>query len=207
MNRRRFLAVFTLAACMLESVGNRFRTALAAGKLRLTPSQTEGPFYPVEAIPLRENLILNAEAVNGSPMWLSGRVLNTEGEPQADCRVEIWQCDGAGIYHHPNQPGQARVDPYFAGFGAVVTDAEGRYRFYALYPVPYTGRPPHIHVKVWRGERELLTTQLYLRGQTGNEWWGRNRDELQMDPKPIASGSRDAGQDMAQMGAVFNFVV
>lgn len=49
--------------------------------------------------------------------------------------------------------------------------------------MPYTGRPPHIHVKLWRGNQELLTTQLYLKGQTGNEWWGgRERQHLQFDP-------------------------
>ncbi|MDO8719951.1 MAG: intradiol ring-cleavage dioxygenase, partial [Polaromonas sp.] len=35
-------------------------------------------------------------------------------------------------------------------------------------PAPYSGRTPHIHVKVKLGPHELLTTQLYVAGDTGN---------------------------------------
>ncbi len=35
-------------------------------------------------------------------------------------------------------------------------------------PVPYPGRTPHIHVKVLRGGRDLLTTQLYRAGHPQN---------------------------------------
>ncbi|MEJ2764649.1 protocatechuate 3,4-dioxygenase [Photobacterium sp. MCCC 1A19761] len=193
MNRRNFLACWSLAmwpAVWLPSAWGR-------GALARTPSQTEGPYYPVVAIPFRESLILDQEAVDGTPMWLSGRVLDMSGHPVTDCRVEIWQCDGAGIYHHPRQPGRAQVDRHFAGFGAMLTDSQGHYRFHTLYPVPYTGRPPHIHVKIWQGGRELLTTQLYLQGQTGNEWWARNREALQIDPLPHSDG----------LAANFDFVV
>ena len=36
----------------------------------------------------------------------------------------------------------------FQGFGHDVTDAEGAYSFRTIKPVPYSGRTPHIHVKV-----------------------------------------------------------
>ena len=45
----------------------------------------------------------------------------------------------------------------------------GRRRFRTLRPVPYGGRTPHIHVKVRLGRRELLTTQLDVDGDPGNE--------------------------------------
>ena len=35
--------------------------------------------------------------------------------------------------------------------------------------MPYPGRTPHIHVKVSRGGKELLTTQLYIDGHPQNE--------------------------------------
>jgi protocatechuate 3,4-dioxygenase beta subunit len=35
--------------------------------------------------------------------------------------------------------------------------------------VPYPGRSPHIHVKLRKGGRELLTTQLYVKGHPLNE--------------------------------------
>jgi len=34
--------------------------------------------------------------------------------------------------------------------------------------VPYPGRTPHIHVIVKRGERRLLTTQLFINGHPQN---------------------------------------
>lgn len=49
----------------------------------------------------------------------------------------------------------------------------------AMWTVRYTGRTPHIHVKVRLGERELLTTQLYVAGEAGNAGdplWGALRD-------------------------------
>ena len=46
---------------------------------------------------------------------------------------------------------------------------DGRYRFRTLKPVPYSGRTPHIHVKVKLDQQTLLTTQLYVAGDPGNE--------------------------------------
>ncbi|PSW20761.1 protocatechuate 3,4-dioxygenase [Photobacterium sanctipauli] len=189
MKRRRFIELFSLAFIF---------PSWASGRKPLTPKDAEGPFYPVEVIPLREDLILKENGLNGSPMVLSGRVFDQQGQPLANMKIEIWQCDGAGIYHHPRQANTEKHDSHFAGNGAVVTDEQGRYQFRTLYPVPYTGRPPHIHVKLWRGHSELLTTQLYLKGQTGNEWWGKNRDLLQMSPQKSASG---------QYSAIYDFVV
>lgn len=71
----------------------------------------------------------------------------------------------------------------------------GEYRFRTIKPVPYPGRPaPHIHVKVKRGERELLTTQIFVRGHEGNLRDGIvnsardlvDRELLMADFKPIA---------------------
>ena len=141
---------------------------------RLTPSQTEGPFYPV-ALPqdndsdlLRNGTLTYAR---GQPTWVEGVVSDQDGKPVRGAQVEIWQCDEAGHYHHPRDGGHA--DPAFQGFGRVSVDTEGRYRFRTIRPVPYTGRTPHIHVKVKLGSRLLLTTQLYVQGDPGN-----NRDGL-----------------------------
>lgn len=38
-----------------------------------------------------------------------------------------------------------------------------------IKPVPYTGRTPHIHVKVKKGDRELLTTQIFVNGHPQNK--------------------------------------
>jgi protocatechuate 3,4-dioxygenase beta subunit len=50
-----------------------------------------------------------------------------------------------------------------------MTGTAGEYYFRTIKPVPYPGRTPHIHVKVKRGDRELLTTQCYIKGHPQNE--------------------------------------
>jgi protocatechuate 3,4-dioxygenase beta subunit len=94
-------------------------------------------------------------------------VTDLQGKPVSGAQVEIWQCDHAGHYHHPGDGG--RADPDFQGFGKVSVGADGSYRFRTIRPVPYSGRTPHIHVKVKLSGRELLTTQLYVEGDPHNE--------------------------------------
>lgn len=144
--------------------------ALAQGKtLRPTPGQTEGPYYPV-AFPADTDFdLLRTGAAaygKGQPAWVSGTVTDTRGVPLAGGVIEIWQCDQDGHYHHPGDG--ARADPAFQGFGKVTLGKDGGYRFRTLKPAPYSGRTPHIHVKVKLDGRELLTTQFYVQGDPGN---------------------------------------
>jgi len=135
-----------------------------------TPSQTEGPFYPV-ALPADSDFDLlrngNSTYTRGQPAWVQGTVVDLAGVPVSGAVVEIWQCDHAGHYHHPGDGD--RADPAFQGFGRVSVGRDGRYRFRTLKPVPYGGRTPHIHVKVRLDRMELLTTQLYVADEPGNE--------------------------------------
>ena len=135
-----------------------------------TPSQTEGPFYPV-ALPKDSDYdLLRNGSMNygrGQAAWVDGSVTDLAGKPVTGAQVEIWQCDEAGHYHHPGDGG--RADPAFQGFGRVTAGADGRYRFRTIRPVAYGSRTPHIHVKVRLGNRELLTTQLYVEGDPHNE--------------------------------------
>ena len=144
--------------------------AQQAAARRATPRQTEGPFYPVTLPQDADADLLRNGQVNythGQPAWVEGVVSDLEGRPVAGAQVEIWQCDHQGRYHHPGDGG--RADPDFQGFGRVTVGSDGRYRFRTIKPVPYTGRTPHIHVKVKLARRELLTTQLYVEGDPNNE--------------------------------------
>lgn len=135
-----------------------------------TPAQTEGPFYPVEFPKDSDYDLLrngdHAAYAAGQPAWVEGTVTDLGDRPVAGAQVEIWQCDENGHYHHPGDGN--RADSGFQGFGRVTVGADGRYRFRTIKPVPYTGRTPHIHVKVKLDRRELLTTQLYVAGDPGN---------------------------------------
>lgn len=134
-----------------------------------TPRQTEGPFYPLQ-MPADSDADLLANGAlryaAGQAAVVEGSVSDTEGRPVRGAVVEIWQCDAQGHYHHPGDGD--RADRAFQGFGKVAVDNAGRYRFRTLRPVAYGGRAPHIHVKVKRDGRELLTTQLYVQGDPGN---------------------------------------
>ncbi len=164
--RRRTLAAALVAAPMIW--GNA-RAQSAPARLA-TPAQSEGPFYPV-ALPADSDhdLLRNGRASygRGQPAWVDGSVTDLAGQPVTGAVVEIWQCDEGGHYHHPGDGG--RADPSFQGFGRVSVGADGRYRFRTIRPAPYSGRTPHIHVKVKLGSRELLTTQLYVAGDPNNE--------------------------------------
>jgi protocatechuate 3,4-dioxygenase, beta subunit len=83
--------------------------------------------------------------------------------------VEIWQVDNNGAYIHTKDPHGSNHDKNFQGFGRFLTGTTGEYYFRTIKPVPYTGRTRHIHFKVKRGSKELLTTQCYVRGEPGNE--------------------------------------
>lgn len=148
---------------------------------RATPGQTEGPFYPLELPADSDHDLLRNGTLaygRGQPSWVEGTVTDLQGKSVAGAQVEIWQCDEAGHYHHPGDGG--RADKAFQGFGKVVVGADGQYRFRTIRPVAYSGRAPHIHVKVRLGKRELLTTQLYVQGESGNARdfvWRNLRDD------------------------------
>lgn len=143
-----------------------------AQSLIATPAQTEGPFYP-DRLPLDQDndLIIvkgHQAAAAGEITELSGRILDLRGNPLHGVTIEIWQVDHNGRYIH-TADASARNDANFQGFGRFETGQDGQYRFRTIKPVPYPGRTPHIHVKVYKGGRELLTTQLYVQGHPLNE--------------------------------------
>lgn len=144
-----------------------------AEELTRTPPQTEGPFYP-DHLPLDSDndlLIIKNHATPalGAITHLSGRILDARGNPLKNARIEIWQVDHSGAYIHSGDGNKANQDKNFQGFGRFETGKSGEYRFRTIKPVPYPGRTPHIHVKIWKGETPLLTTQLYVRGEPMNE--------------------------------------
>jgi protocatechuate 3,4-dioxygenase beta subunit len=183
----------TAALVALPAVWTGAR-AQAPAPRRATPSQTEGPYYPV-ALPKDSDadLLRNGTLsyTRGQPVWLDGTVTDLQGKPVAGAQVEIWQCDEAGHYHHPGDGD--RADKAFQGFGKVVAGADGRYRFRTIRPAAYSGRTPHIHVKVRLGQRELLTTQLYVAGDPGNErdfiWRRMDAQDRAAVTVPFAKGA------------------
>jgi protocatechuate 3,4-dioxygenase beta subunit len=138
-----------------------------------TPRQTEGPFYPVRLPADQDNDLVSVKGASGiakgEVTHLSGRILDANGRPLRGVRVEIWQCDANGRYHHPGDRSGADADPNFQGFGHFVTGPEGSYSFRTIKPVPYPGRTPHIHFKLRSSNFPEFVTQMYVAGHAGND--------------------------------------
>jgi protocatechuate 3,4-dioxygenase beta subunit len=183
------------------------RLAHGQAAARGTPSQTLGPFYPRDASERPEQtdadlLVFDGDRLlsRGIPLLLAGRVRDGRGAPLASAEVEIWQCDGNAVYHHPAGGAVNERDPNFQGYGRVLTDADGSFRFRTIKPVPYPGRTAHIHLRIAPRGARTLATQLYLPDEPAN---GRDflfrqlsRDEQAM--LTLRLGSTDSKHPLAR---------
>jgi len=113
----------------------------------------------------------------GQLIHLRTTVVDEDGAPVAGAMVEIWHCNAAGKYIHPNDRHDAPADPNFYGAARLIADERGRIELRTIkpgaYPVPDTDgwwRPPHIHFSVWgRVWLSRLVTQMFFPGEPLNE--------------------------------------
>ena len=196
-DRRRFIATLAVGAAAFTVRG------AFAEQLARTAAETEGPFYP-DRLPLdtdNDLLIVNdgiTPAV-GEITHLSGRILDETGAAIRNAVVENLAVRPRGRLY----PLRRRLPQ-----GA-------RWKLPGLWPFPHRRQrrvllshdqagflsraQPHIHFKVKKGGRELLTTQCYIKGHPGNAQDGiwksvtdpRARESITIDFKP-ATGSRPA---------------
>lgn len=193
-----------------------FTPGVFAEMLSLTPRLTEGPFYP-DKLPLDQDndlLIINDSTTRaiGEITHLTGKILSSSGAPLKNATIEIWQCDANAVYLHTRDSNgkKDQQDKNFQGYGKFETDSSGEYRFRTIKPVPYPGRPAgHIHFKVSQGDRELLTSQIFIRGFKGNDTDGVfrstgdlvDRELVQTDFNPVK------GSMVGELAANFDIVV
>ena len=164
MNRHGVLKIFVVALLFLCTLPVQYSFAEEA--LRKTPADYEGPFYPVTRQDDIDNDLIHVKGMTGVArgdiMSLSGTVVNTRGEPQGGLIIEIWQTDPQGRYKHPGDSTPGERDPNFQYWGAAVTGSDGSYFFKTIVPGAYHPRPAHIHYKVLRDGRLILTSQIYF---------------------------------------------
>src|SRR5439155_25502903 len=83
-------------------------------RLRVTPPQIVGPFYPVAACPDLAGDLARASSgaaeARGQLLYVMGRVLTCAGEAVAGARIEIWQANADGKYCHPSDVNPAPID-------------------------------------------------------------------------------------------------
>ncbi len=212
-SRRSFIGKSIVGATAL--VGSEFftRPGLFAQEL-VTPSMTEGPFYP-DRLPLdtdNDLLVLNNSITPavGEITHLTGKVMDQKGNPVRNARVEIWQVDNNGVYLHSKGGDRTKLDKNFQGFGRFATGLKAEYYFRTIKPVAYPGRTPHIHFAVYVGDRKVLSTQCMIKGnadQNARDGLLRSiRDEkarqsLIVDFQPLA------GSKIGELTANFDIVL
>lgn len=133
-----------------------------------------GPFHVANApeLPMGANICLDQK---GEPMFVHGRILDTEGRPVANAKIDVWQANDEGFYDVQ----QKGIQPDFNLRGVFRTGADGRYWFRGVkpkfYPIPDDGpvgkllralgrhpyRPAHLHYIVEAEGFDRLTTHIF----------------------------------------------
>jgi len=142
-----------------------------------TASALLGPFY-VEGRPIADNGDDISDGVEGTPMFVTGRVVDERGRPIAGARVDTWHSDGEGFYDVQQTE---KLHGEFAMRARLTTDDNGRFWYRSIspryYPVPTDGpcgeimraanrsimRPQHVHFWFAADGFRPLITQLFLR--------------------------------------------
>lgn len=223
--RRRFLIGLSTGALSLTGMrafseeiarfveSGDYADVLQGGKLVATPNQTEGPFFP-DKLPLDidNDLVVIGKRTTpamGEVTNLTGKILDLNGNPLKAAKIEIWQVDVNGAYIHSGSDNAERRDANFQGYGRFETGSKGEYRFRTIKPVAYPGRTPHIHVKVTKGDRELLTTQCYVKGDSRNERDGiiRSIRDPRARESVIVPFEKAQNSKLGELSAVFDIVI
>ncbi len=141
-----------------------------------TLSEMTGPGPALSAGSVQDSdltLNMGTEApAMGERIIIMGRVLDEHGHPVQRTLIEIWQANAAGRYRHRTDQHHAPLDPNFLGFGHVLTDEHGVYRFVTVRPGAYpwenhpnAWRPAHIHFSLFGSSSvSRLITQMYFPG-------------------------------------------
>ena len=156
--------------------GSGIAGAASADALRVTPSQVEGPFHPIDPQDDTDLDLVWIEGhdkpAQGEQIKVHGRVLDTSGKPIEGALVDVWQANHFGRYSHPDDPNTASLDEHFQGWGLLNTDASGKYSYRTIkpgaYPLSFLGgdgwRCRHVHYKVSAEGYKPVTTQMYFEG-------------------------------------------
>ena len=168
MSRR---AMLTASVALAGAALSGMSSAFAQSRMRPTSEDMLGPLFPL-TLPVDTDFDMtiiqgNKERAIGKLVYLSGRILNTNGAPVPGAVLEVWQANAAGRYAHPGDDSKAPLDPNFQGYARIVTGADGGYQLKTVQPGLYGGRTRHIHFDV-KGAKSRLITQMYFEGEKQN---------------------------------------
>lgn len=140
-----------------------------------TQSTVLGPFHVPGApeLAMGENICLDGK---GDGCLFEGRVLDLDGNPVENARLDVWSDNAEGFYDVQ----QPAIQPKWNNRGIFTTGADGKYSFVGIrpisYPIPDDGpvgqllramgrhpyRPAHIHFIVTASGFAPLVTHLFV---------------------------------------------
>ena len=170
--RQEFILLSDVLGLSMMVVALNHKTAPGA-----TEATVLGPFFAHGAKEygyggdLREGATMKGEDV-----WVSGRVLGTDGKPVPNAALDIWQAKADGIYDVQD------ADAEFELRGRVKANAKGEYAFASykpkFYSIPMDGpvgdlvgktsknhmRPAHMHAIVSAPGYQQVITHVFVHG-------------------------------------------
>ena len=145
-----------------------------------TPRDAEGPYYPVTSQADKDadltRVVGKSGIAQGVVIHIYGQVVDTEMKVIENAKIDIWQANTFGKYHHPNDSSQAPIDENFQAWAVIKSSKDGHFRFKTIMPGAYpfgekpeNQRTPHIHLKAEKSGYTPITTQIYFPGQKQNQ--------------------------------------
>lgn len=137
----------------------------------LTPTEVEGPFYPITPQKDKDADLTQVEGkagiAKGEIIEVSGQVFDQDGNPVEDVTIDLWQANSFGKYHHPHDNSEAPIDENFQAWAILQSGKQGKFKFKTIIPGAYPlgasqQRTPHIHFKIGKHGFLPLLTQMYF---------------------------------------------
>jgi catechol 1,2-dioxygenase len=133
-----------------------------------------GPFWRLNSPRMENGASIVRSETPGAALFVSGRVVDSDGRPVAGAEVDVWHASPVGLYENQD-PEQADMNLR----GKFVTDRDGRFSFRSVmmvgYPLPTDGvvgrllkvqgrhpyRPAHLHALIFKTGFKTLISQVY----------------------------------------------
>lgn len=188
-----------------------------------TPATVLGPFH-IDGSPAADFGADMSEGVPGTPLFLTGRVLDLDGNPLPGVVLDVWQADADGAYEgQVGEVDEARLRALYR------TREDGTYCVRTIaprgYAIPMDGpvgelisktaisyfRPAHVHFMIDHPGYEKLITHLFEKGSDFLDTdvvFGTNEDLIVSFAQKPAGASPDGGTiGEAYLHAEFDFVL
>lgn len=150
LSRRRTLAL--LGAVGTQTLWGKLADdgAVNIACVPASPTATEGPYFVDEMLNRSDIRVdpSNGSVSAGVRLDLTIRVVEITSSgcvPLAGAQVDIWHCDGGGLYSDESANNTAGRK-FLRGFQ--ISDDNGAVKFTTIYPGWYSGRAVHIHFKI-----------------------------------------------------------